>query len=174
MIKKIIPIILCLSLIFGIGAYAANTDESGSDTAAVEQEMPAGDMQGGGGRGGMGGGGRGGAPADMQGGDGEMSTPPTDMQGGEMGTPPDDAQGADGETATPPDNGDMQGGGEMQGGMGGGMPDDAQNADMTETEESSSSMGILEFIETYQTPIIAVILLIAAFIFVIFYKRKRY
>lgn len=169
MIKKIIPIILCLSLVFGIGAYAANTDESGSDTAVVEQEMPSGDMQGGGGRGGMGGGPggggggeRGGAPEDMQGGDGEM------------GTPPDDAQGADGETATPPDNGDMQGGGEMQGGMGGGMPSDAQDSEMTETEDSSSSTGILEFIEAYQTPIIAFILLIAAFIFVIFYKRKRY
>lgn len=48
------------------------------------------------------------------------------------------------------------------------MTDNAQN-----TQEQQTT-GFLGFIENYFTPVISVILLILAFIFVIFYKKRQY
>ena len=47
------------------------------------------------------------------------------------------------------------------------------NRDMQNTETVQET-GIKGFLKTYATPVISVILLILAFIFVVFYKRKRY
>ena len=65
----------------------------------------------------------------------------------------------------------QQFGGQMPEGMNeffGGMLNNTQNA------ETNQSAGFLGFVKTYSTPVVSVVLLIFAFIFVIFYKRKRY
>ena len=178
MIKKAAVIILSLCLIFCISAMAETTnDNSNADTSAVSQDMS--NM---------------GIPPEMQ--SGEMP------QGGNRGdqmpesgfTPPqnietNNAEGitlqTDGnteETTQPPENSgenNRESGentpfdGQMPGNMGdfnfpGGMTNSAQN---TETEQAT---GFLGFIKTYSTPIISVILLLCAFVFVRFYKRKQY
>lgn len=68
----------------------------------------------------------------------------------------------------------MQGGfpGGMQGGFPGGMMG-GQNAEET-LSQGETQKSAWDFIREYATPIISVILLAFAFIFVIFYKRKRY
>lgn len=127
MIKKVIPIILSLCLIFSISIMAANTnDNSNTDTTVAAQNMH---IRNGG---------------THYGEQGSMGTPPQ-MQNGEM----------------------------PQSGIGGGqapdgMPNNTQN---TEAEQSEGFIGV---IKTYPTPITSVILLILAFVFVFFYKRKQY
>ena len=86
------------------------------------------------------------------GGRGNMGMPPN-MPSGEA--PPELPEGM-----TPPEmpNGEMPPG----------MTDQEQNA-----EEKAENI-ILTFVKTYSTPIISVVLLAFAFVFVIFYKRKSY
>ena len=64
----------------------------------------------------------------------------------------------------------MPDGGIFQEGQGG-IPVSMQNNNNTVAEKET---GFLGFIKTYSTPITSVFLLILAFIFVIFYKRKNY
>ena len=68
------------------------------------------------------------------------------------------------------------------GGGRGGMPpeqfgtDSATAADttMTEAETSEESLSFMQILDEYQTPIISLLLLALAFVFVIFYKNKTY
>ena len=204
MLKKVIPIVVVLCLIFGISAMAENTNAVTDGTAAMEsQQMPQGERQ-------MGGRGNMGMPpnGDMQG-----RTPP-DMPGGEF-TPPEGFTPPDGNFTppqnfgefTPPQNNEISStsttapetdtgvaeekqenpdmgedsaltteenspfGGQMPGGMGG-FPGNMQNFG-GQTQEDMPK-GFLGFVKTYSTPIVSVILLGLAFIFVIFYRRKNY
>lgn len=178
MIQKAVIIILSLCLIFSIGVMAENTNNnSNTDTPAASQDIN-----------------NTGILPEMQ--NGEM--PQRGNRSGQMpegGFPPsqnietNNAEGTapqtDGnteETAQPSENSgenNQQSGentpfdGQMPGNMGdlnfpGGMVDNAQN---TETEQAT---GFIGFIKTYSTPITSVILLICAFVFVYFYKRKQY
>ena len=48
---------------------------------------------------------------------------------------------------------------------------------MTEQEQSTDEISenkILTFVKSYSTPITSIVLLLLAFVFVIFYKRKNY
>lgn len=61
-------------------------------------------------------------------------------------------------------------GGQMPEGMGS-FPGNMQNSRDTATEQET---GFLGFVKTYSTPILSVVLLGLAFLFVIFYRRKNY
>ena len=113
MIKKILPIILCLILVFGISVSATNTQgDTPTENNQTTEEMP-----------------------------NRQERPQGDGRGN-------------------------------MGGFRGEMP-----PDMTEQEQSAEEKvenKILTFVKTYSTPIISVVLLAFAFLFVIFYKRKSY
>ncbi len=75
-----------------------------------------------------------------------------------QGTPP---QGQNAEAMTPP--GMDFGGGNMQGSF---------NFGGTQTQ--AEPMTFTAFVKEYQTPVISVVLLLSAFVFVKLYKRKNY
>ena len=193
MLKKVIPIVVVLCLIFCISVMAENTSSvTDSSAAETSQQMPQSKRpQGDGGNMGM-------RPnGDMQG-----RTPPN-MPKGEMPqgefTLPEGFTPPEGDftppqsnvntcnTATPTVNnvaatenneqsaqtqdGKQQFGGNMPGGMGG-FFGNMQNFNGQTQEEQPK--GFLGFVKTYSTPITSVILLGFAFVFVIFYKRKNY
>ncbi len=60
---------------------------------------------------------------------------------------------------------------EAMGELSGKMPPDME---IQEEGEQAPKSEILEFVKEYSTPIISVVLLSFAFVFVIFYKRKSY
>ena len=171
MIKKILPIILCLILVFGISVSATNTQgDTPTENNQTTEEMPnRQERPQGGGRGNMG------MPPNMP--NGEM--PPqmngqanaeNQQQSGQTGS----GSNAENDTATEentnPDR--IQRGEGNMGGFRGEMP-----PGMTEQEqntEEKTENKILTFVKTYTTPIISVVLLAFAFLFVIFYKRKSY
>ena len=135
MIKRIIPIILCLILVFGISVSATNIqDDTSTENNQNTEEMPMHQEK------------------TQGGGRGIMGMPPR-MSNGEA--PPELPDGM-----TPPE-----------------MPNGEMPSDMMEQEKSiDETVGnkILTFAKTYSTPIISVVLLAFAFVFVIFYKRKNY
>ncbi len=102
-----------------------------------------------------------------------QGNPPSGMQR-PQGTPPegmeipDNIQGfSEGEQ---PQNGNQMtppnmnfGGGNMPGGF-----------DRNNTQADAEPMTFMGFVKEYQTPIISIVLLVLAFIFVKFYKRKNY
>ena len=145
MLKKIIPIVLTLCLIFGVSVMAENTNpvndgavpEISEQTPQNKEELP-------------------------QGSGDNMEIPPMgDMQNG--GMPPNMQNG--GMSREGMNNGQMPGGmGEFPGNM--------QNFNgQTQEEEPMTFSG---FVKTNSTPITSVILLAFAFVFVIFYRRKNY
>lgn len=166
MLKRIITVSLCIILAFGISAYAANTTGE-TEQSAVSEETP---MQDGGRQGG--------------GGRGRLELPPDGTAPGEMrdmpegeGAPPESNENntadTSGENTDRYQRGGMNGDMGGQGGMNNGMRE--ENTQNTEAAgETGSTGGIAAFLKTYNTPITAVILLIFAFVFVIFYKRKRF
>ena len=183
MLKKVIPIVVVLCLIFGISAMAENTvgNENMGDTSSERpmrgdfdpSKMPQGDFV---------------PPEGFTPPNGEF-TPP--QNAGEF-TPPESSKNS-AEAVTPPANenvttenqqtqengeesnrtqgGNQQFGGQMPGGMGG-FPGNMQNLNGQTQEEQPK--GFLGFVKTYSTPITSVVLLGLAFIFVIFYRRKNY
>ncbi len=189
MLKKVIPIVLMLCLLFSISVMAENENPVSEETIPeVSQQMPQG------------------AEERPQGGRGNMGMPPSDdMQGrtppnmpsGEMPsegmnrgqrpsgnfTPPQNNDTNNNAEATTPQDGDTsaensqipngnhQFGGQMPGGMGG-FPGNMQNFNGQTQEEVP--MTFLGFVKTYSTPITSVILLALAFVFVVFYRRKNY
>ena len=188
--KKIISFLLCLCLFFSISAMAENettgdTNTSPAQTPAERGNRPpgfSGNMP------------EGMTPPSMQ--DGERPqwgsgefTPPDGF------TPPENTENISSEEATqnessaetnteeqpqnqngaPESNnwgppGNMQFDGRMPGERGG-FPGNMQNQQQPEEEKPKGFSG---FVKTYSTPIASGILLLFAFIFVIFYKRKRY
>lgn len=197
--KKIIPIILCLVLVFNINVLA----EDSANTPADTQEMPMGreGRREGGGRPGMevsgdettampegemsaqGGRQEGdmGMEAPTQGKDEIHEGKMASMQDGENAqfenvgqSQPTNSENTEdtAEDRNRMQRGDMGGMGDFMGGMNGKVQENLRDAE--ETTETHAENGTLGFIKTYSTPITAVILLIFAFIFVIFYKRKSY
>ena len=171
MIKKILPIILCLILVFGISVSATNIQgDAPTENSQTTEEIPnRQERPQGGGRGNMG------IPPEMP--NGEM--PPkmngqanaeNQQQSGQSSS----GSNAENTTATEGNtnpNAIGRGEGEM-GGFRGEMP-----PGMTEQEQKTEEKAenkILIFVKTYSTPIISVVLLAFAFLFVIFYKRKSY
>lgn len=190
MLKKVIPIVLSLSLIFSISVMAENEGViNDGTTPELTQEMP---MQGG----------QQGTPPQMpngerpQGGNrmGQMPqgdfTPPQNNETNSAETPLQENnvprnegnQGVNTAPESAPENNSQNpnnAGGEnapqdrqfpegMQGGFPGEMGNNIQNA---QTEQQTGFVG---FVKAYSTPITSVILLMLAFVFVFFYKRKNY
>ena len=174
MIKKILPIILCLCLLFSISAMAANTNDN-NVPAKSSQEMP---MQGGerpqgGNRGGQ-------MPQ------GEFTPPQNNMTNNDESTAPQENNALENENTqaannnpenntqkpneSPEQNGQQNG--QFPGGMQGGFPGEMQNGN--QTTEAQQSTGFIGFVKTYSTPITSVILLALAFVFVLFYKKRSY
>ncbi len=173
MVKKILIISLCLILAFSVVSFAEEVPQ--------ERQMPQGNMErqrpqdGQRPDGGMGGG-RGGMGADMQ---------PPEMTEGEMPenmpSPrnPEEQQADntqqsqtdlthEGQTQETEQNFPQRGQG-MQGGFQGQM-----NGDMQQATAQNQSKSFTDILKEYSTPVISVILLALAFLFVIFYKRKNY
>ena len=189
MIKKILPIILCLILVFGISVSAANTQgDTPTENNQTTEEMPnRQERPQGGGRGNMG------MPPNMPSGEVPPELPegmtPPEMPNGEMppqmngqanaenqqqsgqsssGSNAENTMGTEGNAnpdATQRGKGNMGG---FRGEMAPGMTEQEQS-----TEEKTENK-ILIFVKTYSTPIISVVLLAFAFVFVIFYKKKTY
>ncbi len=175
MIKKYLVYIICIMcvLTLSVSVFAQPDTNTTADETAQEQ-MP---MQGGmGGR-------MGGRPGGMGGQMPENMTPPENGEGMQR---PDDAPAmaenpqGDEQTATPRE-GDVSNGTEMQ------MPDKSNRGNMMPyngsfgnenqnaiTENEQNSRSIINFVKEYQTPVISVVLLLLAFVFVKFYKRKNY
>ena len=200
MLKKVIPIVILLCLIFSISVIAENEMPTSEDTVTeVSEQMPQG------------------AEERPQGVRRNMGTPPSgDMQN--PGTPPNVSnstmppkgmnrgQKPSGEI-TPPQNAEVDSAvnvpqstpaaketaenttstdeqnnhdteenpqfeGRMPGGMQGGFPGNIQNNN--QQTKDAEPMTFWGFVKTYSTPIASVILLALAFIFVIFYRRKNY
>lgn len=87
----------------------------------------------------------------------------------EMEMPQTENNTTDGNPQKP--NGEQQFGGRMPGGMGG-FSEDMQNFNGQPQKEAGA--GFKGFVKTYSTPITSVILLVFAFVFVAFYRRKNY
>ena len=95
---------------------------------------------------------------------------------------------AQGNTEQQQGRGNRQGGGmggqggmnpDMFGGQGGGFPGGEMPGTETATTDTSAEvtetkMSFSEIVTTYSTPIFSVVLLAIAFVFVIFYKRKKF
>lgn len=187
--KKVIPIVLMLCLLFSISVMAENENSISEETVPEVSEQIPQDVEERpqGGRGNMGvppsGDRQGRTPPNMPGGD----IPPEGMNRGQKTsdnfTPPqsndinnnDEATTSqDGDTSAENSqmpNGNHQFGGQMPGGMWG-FPGNMQNFNGQTHEEVP--MTFLGFVKTYSTPITSVILLALAFVFVIFYRRKNY
>ena len=198
MLKKVIPIVILLCLIFSISVIAENEMPTSEDTVTeVSEQMPQGaEERPQGVRRNMGtppsGAMQGRTPPNMPNGEmpqGEFTppegfTPP--QNAGEFAPPESSKNNA--EAVTPPanenvttENKQTQGNGtesnqtpgrnQQFGGMGG-FPGNMQNFN-GQTQEDAPK-GFLGFVKTYSTPITSVVLLGLAFIFVIFYRRKNY
>ena len=170
MIKKILPIILCLILVFGISVSATNIQgDAPTENSQTTEEIPnRQERPQGGGRGNMG------IPPEMPNGEmppkmnGQANT--ENQQTGQPSSGSNAENGTATEENTNPDR--IQRGEGNMGGFRGEMP-----PGMTEQEQSTEEKAenkILTFVKTYSTPIISVVLLAFAFLFVIFYKRKSY
>lgn len=188
MIRKICAIALCIVMSCALCVYAEEIVQDNpivNEQAEAQQDMPP--------RGGRGfrGGPGGGMPFGER---GEMPQPPEGM------IPPDMADGGNIEPPafdsgqTPPrngvlpevsdtddtaENGTAEDGtaqnpdramGGMRGGMGANSPEAVEStAPLAETADEPQNV-----VEEYFTPIVSMILLAAAFVFVIFYKRRMY
>lgn len=172
MLKKVIPIVLSLCLIFSISVMAENTtgNENIPNTSSEKpmheefdsSKMPQGDFD----------------SSKMP----EGFTPPeggfappksvenNNAETNEVVTEENPQPSENGEESGQTRNGNSPFGGQMPGGMGG-FPGNMQNNQQSQEETPMTFSG---FVKTYSTPITSVILLVLAFIFVIFYRRKNY
>ena len=164
MFKKVISIVIMLCLISAISVGAQNgaLHESGQDAGGQMQggwgnmppmgEMPSGEFA---------------PPEGFTQPTGETAPTRTD-DGNEQSAAPGTDSAENGENQQNPENaGQMQGGnfpfgGRMPEGMGG-FPGNMQNAQNTEAEQPAGFWG---FVRTYSTPLISIVLLVLAFIFV--------
>ena len=200
MLKKVIPILLALCLIFGMSAMAENTSAVTDGSAAgASQQIPQSERPQGG-RGIMGmppsGDMQGRTPPNMPNGempsgdfappegftppDGEFTPPQGERSGSVEATDPQTNTNLTEEEQVAPENSEESGqtqstnqqfAGQMPGGMGG-FPDNMQSFN-GQTQEDAPK-GFLGFVKTYSTPTTSIVLLGLAFIFVIFYRRKNY
>lgn len=154
MIKKVILIVICI-----IFAFALCVSASGAD-AGTSEENPAAATA---------------APATEPNGD------LPERRQGNMAPPQDGIESENGsrENMQPPEGGGDPGANDG-GGRGGAIPENGQYSGESvsqQTEETISNISadaVIGFAKTYSTPIISMFMLGAAFVFVIFYKRKRF
>ena len=152
MIKKVMLIVICI-----IFAFALCISASGAD-AGTSEENPSSATA---------------APATEQNGD------LPERRQGNMAPPQDGIESENGsrENMQPPEGGGDPG---ANGGGGGAMPENGQYSGESvslQAEETVSNISIdavIGFAKTYSTPIISMFMLGAAFVFVIFFKRKRF
>ena len=190
MIKKLLLFITAIALSLGMSAASQGLDMKNvreeavaqgdvmriNESSADETTSPSGDMEN-----------KGGMPGNTTDKD-EKNDPPQNrknpqemMQSENGGGVPNLPGGFDGQMTEnsndreihkpenfggQPGDGENPMGGQMPGGFRGGMPNFGQ--------QETQPMGFGGFVKTYQTPILSVILLGVAFLFVIFYKRKHY
>lgn len=163
MLKKVIPIVILLCLIFSISVIAENEMPTGEDTVTeVSEQMPPKGMN------------RGQKPS------GEITPPQNAEVDSAVNVPqstPAAKETAENTTSTDEQNNhdteeNPQFEGRIPGGMQGGFPDNMQNNN--QQTKDAEPMTFWGFVKTYSTPIASVILLALAFIFVIFYRRKNY
>ena len=164
MLKKIISTIILLCLVFGINVTAENTNNQPVPEASVQSAQVSDEHSQDNGT----------PPAPSQN-SGEFTTsqsnvPPqnNDANTGNQTSPPSNGNISPENSQAPVNNENFRG--QMPGGMGG-FPGNMQNTQNTEVQQPT---GFLGFVKTYSTPITSVFLLIFAYIFVIFYKRKNY
>lgn len=174
MSKKVIAIILCLGLIFSLSATAFASENDMQPPAGFQNgERPSGDF----------------TPPENFTPSGDFTPPEGGFpqqnselknQGGNAGVPAFDAtKEGNSESAG---NSDIKeqtssGGATFNGQIPEGMEEIFENMQMNPNAENTQNVtevGLKGFVKTYSTPIASVILLIFGFIFVIFYKRKRY
>ena len=161
MIKKILIYTLCFVLAFSLCTAAAETTSGTENTPTQHQQ---GDMPQRGG--GMGGGQR---PQGGPGGDSNMQPPDMTNDGSaQQPQAPESNTQNDNEAQTDSENQANNPFGEEnmpQGGF------DRETPFQNETTAEETNTNVLK---EYSTPIFSIILLAFAFVFVIFYKRKRY
>lgn len=147
MFKKITPILLILCLILSVSISASGVNAPNTQSA-VSQQMPTRNNR-------------------------QQNTNTSPIPG-EKTTPTQNhnaSQNNQSSKLTPPNAENVHENRPMPGGMrefGGIMPQGGENA------QAEPETGFIGFIKTYQNPIISLITLILAFVFVIFYKRKIY
>ncbi len=176
MAKKYLMCILCVIFVFTLSTSVfaqPDTSTATEDTVRSEQPMPGGmGGRGGGRQGGMGGG----QPP-------ENMTPPENIEGMQKpDTAPEMPEPPQGDKQfTAPQEGEASENAEMQmpdkGNRGNMMPDNVDFGNEsrdTASESKQSANSFISFIQEYQTPVISVILLLLAFVFVKLYKRKSY
>lgn len=159
--------VLCFCFTFGINVLAEDFTDNTAENPPFSEEKP---MQEGRG---------------MRGGGGGMGEPRRDNENMKPGEPPEMPEG----DMKPPEfneNNDFDNSQKEENNTEiddsfnhneqGNMPGMRENIkeDTVNTEKNSEERGFLRFIKTYSTPVISLILLALAFVFVIFYKRKKY
>lgn len=161
MIKKILSIILCCCLLFGINAFAENFGEEPKEQQFSEEMQKHG---GGNGRE------RGERPSGN-----ERREPPEGEAPPEMPENMNDEMTPRGDFAPPgEENGDM-----FRNDKKTETEENSRKADRTDNMRSLNGNGgeeneIVDFLKEYSTPLLSMVLLVAAFVFVVFYKRKIY
>lgn len=152
MIKRICALLICALMIFSVSVMAEDTATEETPVQQEQMQPPEGFGGGRGMRGGMGG-------------------RPPQMPQGERPAMPDGEMPAmaDGEIPAMPE-------GEMpQMPEGEFTPPSGDRADrIAFADATPSQRGVSGFLREYTTPIVSVVLLALAFVFVIFYKRKMY
>ena len=186
MLKKVMPVVLSLCLIFSISVMAENTAiNENTPNASLERpvrgdfdpsKIPEGDFD----------------PSKMPEGFtppegdftlpqnfGEFTPPQSNESNNVEASVPETNEGVAEENPKGTENGEESGhtqsgnspfGGQMPEGMGG-FPGNMQSGQNAATEQPT---GFLGFVKTYSTPITSVVLLGLAYLFVVFYKRKHY
>lgn len=151
MIKKLIPIVLSLSLLFCINASAVENDKPADFHASETEENQ-------GRRGNM-------PPQDMQ------SAP--EMRHAEN-TPPQDngVPAQNGENFEIPENNDDNNRNNNE--FPPQIPGNQNNTDENNSQNENTPNTFSDFMKSYSTPVTSVILLIFAFVFVIYYKKNQY
>jgi len=174
MSKKLITVILCLEFAFNISALANNTDDASSQVPATQEDITSENMIPRGERPVM--------PPDMA--NGQRPAMPRGETRTEETTPPESVYNDEENPSISQDakNNNVEDPNIKNFGLGprGDMGNLSQEKvgvaedDKTTQETNKTPNGIEDFVKTYSTPIISVILLVFAFIFVSFYKRKQY
>ena len=176
MLKKVIPIVLSLCLIFSISVMAENTQGNENIPNTSSERPVRGDFD----------------PSKMPEGftppdgdftppqnSGEFTPPQSNESNNVEASVPETNEGVAEENPKGTENGEESGhtqsgnspfGGQMPEGMGG-FPGNMQSGQNAATEQPT---GFLGFVKTYSTPITSVVLLGLAYLFVVFYKRKHY
>ncbi len=158
MVKKIIFFILTAAILFSAIVFAEGEQEAQVSGETVQSETPRRAP-------------RGERPYGRQEGEASLQERP---QGGMLQERQrGDANAQDKQLGEQAESGGEFGGQRMQGGFHGGTSFGGEEAEINLSKDNRKT-GFLGFVKEYFTPIISLVLLAAAYVFVIFYKRKMY